>query len=299
MIARAALVLLLALPALAHEGWGVVVHPLFGVVVADIPGNTIWRVTDDGAEPLLRNLHSHALILGHDGAIYGTDPDTHRVWRFDGRFSARTVPTALGLQSFLLARDGAIYSANRYDYRNPKVELLRLDPHGQITIVARGFKTIDGMREEVVVDGAFLRAYGRRIGPLTREKLGEDLLGLSSVEGDVVHVADHAGRRILRVNLRTGASEVADRSSFWWAPAGVERHGGALYVLEHLRPPLALLGDLQLGPYLRVRRNGETLATVWGRKTWLAAIPLLLLVAWLGARRYFLSRTPSSTPARM
>lgn len=300
---RVALALLLALPAFAHEGWGIVVHPRFGVVVSDIPANTIWRIDEDGATPLLRDIHSHALILRGD-AICGTDPDTNSVWRFDGRLSRVATTPELGLQSFLITPGGTIYSANRYDYRNPKVDLLRRDPTGSVTTVEQGFTSIDGIREAsdgslVIVDGTHLRIGATRIGPLTEMKLGEDLLGLSSVDGETVHVADHAGRRILRVNLRTHAVDVVDRSSFFWAPAGVEHLRGELYVLEHLRPPLALLGDLHIGPYLRVRRNGETLATLWGDRTGMAFIAaVVLVVVIVFVRRYLEGRSPFGARGR-
>jgi hypothetical protein len=69
----------------------------------------------------------------------------------------------------------------------------------------------------------------------------------------------------------------------------VEVADDALYVLEHLRPPLALLGDLQLGPYLRVRRDDSTLAVIWGRQTLMAGAViagLILLAAILRNRLY-------------
>jgi hypothetical protein len=65
-------------------------------------------------------------------------------------------------------------------------------------------------------------------------------------------------------------SEIA--TSTYWSPTGVLATPEGVYVLEHPRAPLGLLGDLGLGPYLRVRlyRNdgsAETLATIWGRHT--------------------------------
>ena len=130
-------------------------------------------------------------------------------------------------------------------------------------------------------------------GPLTTLRFGEDLLGLSSIHGDTIHVADHAGRRVLRVSLKTAKAETVDASSFFWAPAGVEWSHDTLFVLEHLRPPLSLLGDLQVGPYLRVRAVGyhgsNVGAVVWGRHSKAAAIALgsvvLVIAVWLTRRR--------------
>lgn len=123
---------------------------------------------------------------------------------------------------------------------------------------------------------------------MTRQRWGEDLLGLSTIHGSIVHVADHAGRRILRVDLRAGKATAIDHSSWLWAPAGVEPP----YILEHLRPPLSLLGDLQIGPYLRVRRGSETIAVVWGRKTWiaLAVFAIAALASWRFAKRRRIAR---------
>lgn len=272
-----------------HEGWGIVVHERFGVVFADIPGNTIWRAAGGRPLPLLRGVHSHGLTLGADGAIYGTDSDAFRVWRFDGRFTFLFAAPQLGLQSFLRTRDGSICSANRYDHRRPIVMLLCRRPDGEVVQAsAMRFQTIDGMTEGrdgtiVLADGARLRAVHRNgsvstlTPPLTKPRWGEDLLGLSTMRDGTVYIADHAGRRILR--WRNGEVEEVERSGFWWSPAGVEHHRGELYVLEHLRPPLSLLGDLQVGPYLRVRRGAATLAVVWGRRTPWAVAALLAVVA--------------------
>jgi hypothetical protein len=298
----------------AHEGWGIVVHDQLGVVVADIPGNCIWRIDDGRVEPLLRNVHSHDLELGADDAIYGSNPEPggnlSSVWRVDaaGRFSYVLPPapaSPLGLQSFLLASDGSIYSANRYDHRRPAVVLLRRRPSGGIAPASSArFTGIDGMTEApdgtlLLADGAYLRTINRDgevatvAGPLTWRRWDEDLLGISSVRGDAVHVADHAGRRILRVDWTNGQVREVERSSLFWAPAGVEQRQDDLYILEHLRPPLAILGDLQVGPYLRVRQvvpggTARTLALIWGRRTAPAAavvVAILLALAFVVSRR--------------
>jgi hypothetical protein len=283
-------VLALAGSAHAHEGWGVVVHPRHGVVVSDIPANTIWAFKDGRETALARDIHSHSLIAGADGAIYGTG--TNSVWRLDDSGRVTTVmqiDPRVGLQSFLLARDGTVYSANTFDHRDPKILLMRRDRNGETNVIAPGFTGIDGMTEDdgavVLADGPFLRRVTRHgvvstiAGPLTERSFGEDLLGLSSIRNGEIHVADLANRRILRVRLRDGASEVVDHSSFLWAPSGVEVTGDAMYILEHIRPPFALLGDLQLGPYLRVRRGDDVLGTLWGRRTWIVAVIAILIAA--------------------
>ncbi|HYO74912.1 MAG TPA: hypothetical protein VE010_00500 [Thermoanaerobaculia bacterium] len=308
-------IVLVAPAVFAHEGWGIVVDDRLGVIVADIPANTIWRVANGRAEPLARNIHSHELLIGPDGALYGSNPEPNgtlsSVWRIDasGRFSYVLPPapgSPLGLQSFLYSSDGSLYSASRYDHRRPSVVLLRRRPNGEISAVAGGakgfndgtganaqFLGIDGIRETpdgtlLVADGNHLRKVDRdrrvvTITPaLTQRRWDEDLLGLCSVRGDFVHVADHAGRRVLRVNWKTGHFTEVARSGLFWAPAGVEQRQD-LYILEHLRPPLAIFGDLQLGPYLRVRQvapdgTSTTLVVIWGRRSTIASVALMLLV---------------------
>src|SRR5918996_600368 len=57
----------------AHEGWGIVVDRQGQIYFSDIPTKTIWRITREGKlEAFLSNKHSHALVLGEDGSIYGT-----------------------------------------------------------------------------------------------------------------------------------------------------------------------------------------------------------------------------------
>ena len=283
-----------------HEGWGIVLDPRRGVIVSDIPGNTIWRIAGGRITPLIRDVHSHELVLTADGVLYGSDPKpsgaTASVWQLDvdGRFSY-VIPPAndlqLGLQSFLITEDGTIYSAARYDPKSSRIALLRRDRTGNVEEVDGDFSAIDGMKSlpgggVLLVDGAHLRritSSGEVLtvaGPLTRRRWGEDLLGISSVRGPTVHVADHAGRRVLRVDLRTREAKEVYRSSLLWSPSGLEvDRKGTLYVLEHLRPPLSLLGDLQIGPYLRVRGSGSgTIGVVWGRRTWHAAAVILALV---------------------
>ena len=85
----------------AHEGWGIVVDRQWQIYFSDIPTNTIWRITRQGKlEAFLSNKHSHALVLGEDGSIYGTQEHhaggVGRVWRIapDGSFSDVFIPTS-------------------------------------------------------------------------------------------------------------------------------------------------------------------------------------------------------------
>jgi hypothetical protein len=57
---------------------------------------------------------------------------------------------------------------------------------------------------------------------------------------------------------------------------------GGVYVLEHPRAPLGILGDIGVGPYLRVRRidaegSATTLTTIWGRFSLYAGLAAMLV----------------------
>lgn len=312
-------------PAAAHEGWGIVVDAHRRVYVADIPANTVWRISPDGrVEPVVRDVHSHALVLGSDGAVYGTHVHLTRpirsVWRLDmsGRLSDVLPPTSgfpLDLQPFLLGADGTLYSGSVYQAEPPaggrELYVLRRSPRGVVDTVAGGrvghadgvgprarFESLDGMAW--LPDGAIVIADGPRLrrvtldghvatitGPLTTRRWDQDLLGVSVGPHGDVYAADFAGRAVLHVvGTRADTALVSGR---FWSPTGVTATAGGLYVLEHPRAPLGILGDLGVGPYLRVRRLGpdgrvETLARVWGRHSGPAAgAAALLLLALTGA----------------
>jgi len=306
-------------PAEAHEGWGVVVDAEGHVYVADIPANTIWRISPDGRmEPVGRHIHSHALSLGLDGTLYGTHTNLTEpirgVWRRDnsGRFTDIIPPTRgfpLGLQSFLRSLDGSVYSASIHQYQKPKgsreLYLLRWSPTGAVDTVAGGhvghadgtglsaqFESIDGMAwlpdgAMVLADGARLRRVsvdGRveSLGePLTERRWDQDLLGVAVGPDGAIYSADFASRVVHR--LAGGRVIRLYQPGGFWAPAGVAVTPDGMYVLEHPRAPLGILGDLGVGPYLRVRKFGVdgrtvTLTTRWGRHSRALAGTTILLV---------------------
>ena len=78
-------------------------------------------------------------------------------------------------------------------------------------------------------------------------------------------------------------------------------------MLEHLRMPLVILGDLGIGAYARVRKISpdgkvETIATVWGRNTLtfgilLLAIAALFVFVWRFRRRRNMCRSHRTAAA--
>lgn len=309
----------------AHEGWGVVVDRLGQIYFSDIPTNTIWRITRDGRLEVVVRRHSHALVLAGDGSIYGTQEHhagaAGSVWRIapDGSFSDVFTPGAdfpVSLHPFFIDRDGNIYSTNSISFpgQSDQVMLMKSAPDGKITILAgstaghrdgRGdeaqFFGIDGMDWAAdgslyVTDGVYVRRVGMDGavttlgGALTSQSYGEDLMGLAVSPGGSIYVADYSGRRVLELTT-DGNSRTVLETGWFWSPTGVNLTGEDLYVLEHLRMPLVLLGDVGIGPYARVRRilpSGavEKVVTVWGGNTLTAAV--ILFVA--GALFIFLAR---------
>ncbi|MDQ5871997.1 MAG: hypothetical protein M3547_07275 [Acidobacteriota bacterium] len=314
-----------ASPAEAHEGWGIVVDRAGQVYFGDIPANVIWRIPGNGkVEKVALGKHSHALVLDSAGNVYGTNPHLtlpiRSVWRLaaDGRLTDVIPPTEnlpLGLQSFLMDGAGNMYSVNARNARTAEMVLLKRSPNGEITTLAGSavghadgtgpqakFLGIDGMAWGTdgllyVADGPYVRRVSPEgtvttlaAGQLTERKWDEDLLGIAVDSSGNVYGADHANRRVLRITPEGAVTTVLRTGSFW-APTGITIAPDGLYVLEHLRMPLAILGDLAVGPYLRVRKlsgDGKVteLARLWGRRSATAAVVLAAVVGVIvGARR--------------
>ncbi|MBA2503791.1 MAG: SMP-30/gluconolactonase/LRE family protein [Pyrinomonadaceae bacterium] len=327
----------------AHEGWGIVVDRQGQIYFSDIPTNTIWRITRDGKlEAFLHDKHSHALILSENGTIYGTHEhhaaSVGGVWWIapDGGFSDVFTPTAdfpLNLHPFIIDRNGNIYSTNSISFPNQsdKTTLLKATPGGDVTILAGGirgfrdgrggeaqFSGIDGMAWAAdgslyVTDGVYVRrvAMDGTVttlggGALTSQSYGEDLMGLAVTPSGSVYVADYSQRRVLQL-MPDGNTRTILETGLFWSPTGITIVGEELYVLEHLRMPLVILGDLGIGAYARVRKISpdgtvEKIATVWGRNTLTSSIVLLAIGAlfifvWRVRRRRNMSRSPRTATA--
>lgn len=307
---------LFATGAEAHEGWGIVVDSAGQVYFGDIPANVIWRIPGHGrVEKVAVGKHSHALVLDSSGNVYGTNPHPtlpiRSVWRLsaDGRLSDVIPPTEnllLGLQSFFMDGAGNMYSVNARNARPAEMLLLKRSARGEITTLAGSavghvdgtgpqakFLGIDGIAWGTggllyVADGPYVRRVGMDgsvitlAGPLTDRKWDEDLLGIAVDSSGNVYTADHANRRVLQVTPGGSVNTVL-RTGPFWAPTGITVARDGLYVLEHLRMPLAILGDLAVGPYLRVRRvsrDGSVteLARLWGRRSVVTAVAVAAVV---------------------
>jgi len=295
----------------AHEGWGIVVDKYGQVYFSDIPTNTIWKINHQGKLQIaVPNQHSHALIIGGDENIYGTH-ENGRIWKItaDGHFTEILQPSnsfPLNLHCFIIDGKGNIYSMNAKSVQSGQVKLLKRTPDGRVTTVAgsiRGFKDgkggeaqfmgIDGMAwasdsslyltdgpyvRKVTIDG-LVSTIGRK---LTSESLGEDLMGLTTTSNGDLFVADYSGRRILKINKEKKIQTFLESGNIW-SPTGIAVVGKELYVFEHLRMHLVLLGNIGIGPYIRIRKvaaNGtvNTLKTVWGNNTYVVILGLFGII---------------------
>ncbi len=318
------LALLTASSAEAHEGWGILLDARGRVYFTDIPTNTIWRISETGRVERIARKHSHALHMDAAGNVYGSNPHLtlpiKSIWQLtpQGTVSDVLAPTrdfALGLQSFAMDSRGAVYSMNSRNATIPLHALMRRNPDGSIDRIAgseRGhrdgtgaeaqFTGIDGMTWEsdsalLVADGPYIRRVTTDgvvttliAKPLTGNSFGEDLMGITVARSGTLLVADFAAGRVLRIGADASLSET-HATRYPWAPTGVVEKDGAVYVLEHLRLPFGILGDLRIGPYLRIERIAAdgtvtTLETLWGTRTWLALVVLLSIVSVAAGIRY-------------
>lgn len=317
----------------AHEGWGIVVDATGQVYFGDIPANVIWKISVEGKlEKAVIGKHSHALVLDSADNLYGTNPHltlpVRSVWRLspDRHLTDAIPPTEnlpLGLQSFTMDGAGNMYSANARSARKSEVLLLKRSPDGRISTIAGStsghadgsgsqamFRGIDGMAWGpdgllYLTDGPYVRRVDpdgtvSTLGgdPLTERKWDEDLLGIAVGAGGNVYAADYAGRRILRISPAGAVSTILRTGSFW-APTGIAVAPGGLYLLEHLRMPLGIMGDLAVGPYLRVRKmspDGRVieLARLWGRRSFAAGAGVAAVAAVLVWARVFRGRNRGS-----
>ena len=256
--------------------------------------------------------------------MYGSNPHltlpVGSIWKLTPPLTVSDVlaPTrdfALGLQSFAMDSRGAVYSVNARNATTPLLALMRRNSDGSIDRIAGSepghrdgagataqFTGIDGMAWAgdgalLVADGPYVRSVTTdgvvtTLGakPLTGDSFGEDLMGIAAGESGTFLVADYSARRVLRIGADASLSET-HTTRFLWAPTGVVEKDGAVYVLEHLRLPFAILGDLAVGPYLRIERiaadgSVTTLATLWGSRIWIALLLLLTIGAVAAGIRY-------------
>ncbi|MFL6193336.1 MAG: hypothetical protein ACJ75H_04150 [Thermoanaerobaculia bacterium] len=284
----------LARPAAAHPAWGIVVDPKGRVVVSEVETNTVWRIANGRAVPLLRGKHSHEIYGDAGGNLYGEDLQYRAqgerwllsLWRLtpEGREITLLPPT----DTVKLppgagpARDrhGNTWAFRGPFQRVPDLVLYRRGPEGRAVAVAGGapghadgrgrsarFSAVQG--KAFGPDGSLYLADGGTVRRVTPAGVVTTLGG--NPLGGVPH-----GRRPHLFGLAVdgrGSVWVADfdhgsvreigldgrvrerwRSGRFWAPSGVAVAGGSAYILEVRPEALTLLG--RTGAYARVWRMG-------------------------------------------
>lgn len=248
-LAISALVLVvLARPALAHPGAGIVRDRQGNVYYTDL--ERVWRIAPDGRKSVaVPAVHTHELMLDDAGNLYGEDNRyqggdrwRHRVWRRapDGRVTD-VAPWQEGFfQEHGLTGDGR---GTTWFVSCPgrRCTLSRRAPDGRVTVVARPatfahyVNWIAARRDGSVVlvhgaDVARVDAAGRLV--TMARGVGRNLMGLAPEADGSVLVAAWGDGAVKRI-AADGRVTVAARSTRPWAPSGVTRaDDGALWLLE-------------------------------------------------------------------
>jgi hypothetical protein len=119
-------------------------------------------------------------------------------------------------------------------------------------------------------------------GKLTSERWGEDLMGLTVLSNGDLLIADYSGRRIVKMTKEKVIHTILQYRTIW-SPTGVTVFEEELYIFEHLRMPFVLMGNIGIGPYIRIRKltadnTITTLTTVWGRNTTIFGFVLMGII---------------------
>ncbi|HLE85760.1 MAG TPA: hypothetical protein VJG13_15575 [Thermoanaerobaculia bacterium] len=256
----ATLLVLLAAPALAHPGVGIVMYRSGAVFYTDL--EQVWRISPSGEKTVaVPDVHTHELWLDRDGTLYGehlwyegeeSDRWGHRVWkrRPDGRIETVIPPTEGFLTGYSFVRDsaGTMYWADR---RESGTVIRKRLADGRILTHSTGpFRDVRWMSATAggtlhLTDGADLvrigadgrrtvLARGLRQSSWTRPHVGEhhNLMGVWSGRSGEVYVAVYGGGVVKRVR-RDGKVEIAARSPAFWGPTGgLTAPDGSLWLLE-------------------------------------------------------------------
>ncbi|HEV7920919.1 MAG TPA: hypothetical protein VGR02_09045 [Thermoanaerobaculia bacterium] len=265
--------LVVALPALAHPPWGIVVDRAGRVTYSDL--ETVWRIGADGKPVVLRagvsGRHVHDLFVDEQGNVYGGDLSyengrfTTAFWRLTpgGRGTMFPAPRGAGV---VHDRQGSTYAVEENNHLKRETVIIKRTPAGNVSVLAGGaygladgtgaqarFSNIVGMT--ITADGTLYVADGnaiRRVSPagvVTTLARGLDvdkdarqplefasLMGIAA--GKDVYAADFRNRRIVRVTAR-GTVTTVMRSELPYSPTGVAlAPNGDVWVLEFgFRPP--------------------------------------------------------------
>ncbi len=261
----AAALLLLAAPAWAHPGVGIVMDSHSNVYYTDL--KQVWKIAPDGKKSVaVPHVHTHELYLDAEDNLYGehlwyegeaTDKWGHYVWRLsaDGKLT-QIIPPRQGFRddyrdfSFVRDRAGDMYWAVR---EAKPIVIRRVAPNGKITDLAPDAGLHDVRWMTAAPDGTVFFTDGPDLvrilpdGKTTRlaRNLKEqvwwlfwvndthNLMGLWTDTGGHVYVAVQGARKVKRVSAE-GRVEVVAASPLGWAPTGgLVAPNGELWLLEY------------------------------------------------------------------
>lgn len=255
--AVAILWLLVAAPAIAHPGWGIVRDSEGNIYYTDL--TQVWKVAPDGTRTIaVPDVHTHELYLDARDNLYGehlwyegeaSDRWGHRVWRRapDGTIRDIVPPTRGFRTALSFVRDRA---GNMY-WRDHGLIRRHAPGGGENLVSPRRFTDIRSMTVSpagdvyLISEGALIRVGADGEARTLAESLGESnpalpfvgehhqLMGLWLDAAGNAYVAVFGNFKVKRIDPAGRVATVA-RSTFPWSPTGgLVAPDGRLWLLEY------------------------------------------------------------------
>lgn len=248
---------LIGFEGMAHPPWGLVIDKQNNIYFADIVHNgrgSVWKLHSNGyLELLLRDFHAHNVSLDAKGHLITAHGEGHHtVVRFHANGQIDTLHTATDYRQFFggnctYSPSGRIiFSAEKFLwFINAEGVRQKISPH-RFEWNQAVFADTDGnvYGPDIGRDGGALikiDANGKSqvlatnlISKLDRprDKHNDVLLGMAKDPDGYLHIAENAGRRIIKI-LENGKTETVFKDSEPWYPTGLTFHNGHMYVLEY------------------------------------------------------------------
>ena len=251
---------LLAIPALAHPGVGIVMDRQGNVFFTDL--EQVWKIAPDGRKTVaVKDVHTHELSLDAEGNLYGehvwyegekTNLWGRRVWRLgtDGKL-ADIIPATQGFRKdYSFVRDAA---GNMYwTLREGPLLVRRRSQDGTVTTMGKCASCRGGGWMAATADGTVLfldQGDLRRMAPdgtlstlakhlgtrvMTQAQVGEThlVMGIWVDPAGNAYAAIYGARQVKRISPK-GKVEVVATSGFPWSPTGgLVAPNGDLWLLE-------------------------------------------------------------------
>jgi hypothetical protein len=262
------MIVVAALPALAHPGAGIVVDAKGQVYFIDT-GHGVWTIDAAGKLVDLGGPAFHWMTLDPDGRFAGV-----RVQGGSFEFAAKAIDGGVLILSsdfpVALGPDGVYFAPFA---KTPPLRVSRLTREGRIEPgagietraqwfngLARGrdgfYFTEDAAVKKLMADGSVSVVADKVTPPdCSPDRVPETsvpyLRGLAVASNGQVYVAATGCRVVVRIDPR-GAVTTVLRAEGPWAPTAVALHADAVYVLEYLHTP----GDDRRQWLPRVRKVG-------------------------------------------